>query len=110
MRLPSAERAQVDSSKVTDYLLSSAHPDGRNKAQFFVAFGFRADEPEALRQALQRHGATQQVTGTVESRYGVRYIVEGTLETPDGRNPTIRTVWILTPESGAPRLITAYPV
>ena len=110
MELPNADQAQVDSTKITDYLLSSAHPDGRNKAAFFAAFGFRVEEPEVLRQALQKHGATQRVTRTVESRYGVRYIVEGALETPDGRNPTIRTIWILAHESGAPRLITAYPV
>ena len=110
MELPNAAQAQVDSTKITDYLLSSAHADGRNKAAFFTAFGFRVEEPEVLRQALQKHGATQGVTGTVESRYGVRYIVEGALETPDGRNPIIRTVWIIAHESGVPRLITAYPV
>jgi len=109
MQLPNADQAQVDASKVTDYLLSSAHPDGRSKAQFFTAFGFRVEDPETLRQTLRKHAASGTVTASVESRYGVRYIVEGTLETPDGRNPTVRTVWILTPESGVPRLITAYP-
>lgn len=108
--LPHADQAQVDSTKITDYLLSSTHPDGRNKAAFLAAFGFRVDEPEVLRKALQKHGATQWVTRTVESRYGVRYVVEGALETPDGRNPVTRTVWIVDHESGVPRLITAYPV
>lgn len=110
MELPNADQAQVDSTKITDYLLSSAHPDGGNKAAFFAAFGFRVEEPEVLRQALLKHGATQRVANVVESRYGMRYIVEGALEAPDGRNPIIRTIWILAHESGAPRLITAYPV
>ncbi|MDP2662724.1 MAG: hypothetical protein Q8R28_18570 [Dehalococcoidia bacterium] len=109
MRLPNADKARVDYGKITDYLLSLSHPDGRNKAAFFMAFGFRVEEPEVLKQALQHHGAIRSVTGIAESRFGKRYTVEGTLETPDGRNPTVRTVWILANESDAPRLITAYP-
>lgn len=110
MRLPHAQDAQVDSSKITEYLLSFVHPDGRNKAAFFTAFGFRVEDPGVLMRALQKHGATLEVAGIVTSRYGVRYIVEGALETPDGRNPIIRSVWITSAEGGAPRLITAYPV
>ena len=109
MELPNADRAQVDSTKITDYLLSAAHPDGRNKAAFFAAFGFRVEEPEVLIQALRKQGTTQRVARTVGSRYGVRYIVEGPLETPDGCSPIVRTIWIVTRERVAPRLVTAYP-
>ena len=38
MRLPNAAEAQVDSEKITGYLLSANHPDGRSKAEFFARF------------------------------------------------------------------------
>ncbi len=110
MQLPNAAQAQVDPEKITGYLLSAHHPDGRAKAEFFTKFGFRVEEWQVLSEALRTHGATQRVANVVESPYGVRYIIEGRLETPDGRNPMVRTVWIVADESAVPRLITAYPV
>jgi hypothetical protein len=44
VRLPYHERARVPQSKITDYLLSSAHRDGREKAVFFRAFGFSSTD------------------------------------------------------------------
>ncbi|MCY4076129.1 MAG: hypothetical protein OXH04_11955 [Acidobacteria bacterium] len=40
-KLPNADQAVVDRRKIVDHLLSRRHPDGRNKAAFFFAFGFR---------------------------------------------------------------------
>ena len=54
-------------------------------------------------------GATYNVTKVVESEYGTRYSVDGLLETPDSRNPYVRTVWIIEKQSTTPRLITAHP-
>lgn len=54
-------------------------------------------------------GATYNVVKVVESEYGTRYSVDGLLETPDSRNPYIRTVWIIEKKSTTPRLITAHP-
>jgi hypothetical protein len=45
-----------------------------------------------------------------DTAFGTRYTVEGKILSPDGRNPRIRTVWLIeTGRSGA-RLITAYPI
>jgi hypothetical protein len=38
------------------------------------------------------------------------YTIEGVLETPDGRNPYVRTVWTVEIGSDAPRFVTAYPL
>ena len=46
----------------------------------------------------------------VQTGYGPRYAVEGILETPDRRNPYVRTVWQMDNGEVAPRLITAYPL
>jgi hypothetical protein len=36
MKLPNPELAQVETSKVTEYLLCPSHPDGGSKAAFFI--------------------------------------------------------------------------
>ena len=109
MRLPNADRAKVDRGKITEYLLSTDHPDGRSKARFFAGFGFRIENWEVLAEALRKHGASHSVVNTVESEYGTRYTIEGELETPDGQRPRVRTVWMVKKGSEAPRLITGYP-
>jgi hypothetical protein len=95
--------------KVVEYLVSFSHPDGSSKAEFFSRFGFRVDEWEVLARALRKHGREHDVTVSVVSAHGTRHSVDGPLETPDGRNPQVRTVWILAKRSRMPRLITAHP-
>jgi hypothetical protein len=107
--LPYAAKARVERKKVVEYLLSVSHPDGSSKARFFSRFGFRVDEWKVLARALRKHGRDNAVSLSVESVYGTRHNVDGPLVTPDGRNPQIRTVWILARRSRRPRLITAHP-
>jgi hypothetical protein len=109
MKLPYAAKARVDRRKVVEYLLSVSHPDGSSKARFFLRFGFRVEKWEVFARALRKHGRENLVSMSVESAYGTRHSVDGPLETPDGRNPEVRTVWILAKRSRAPRLITAHP-
>jgi hypothetical protein len=108
-KLPNASRAEVSSDKILGYLLCLDHPDGISKARFFIRFGFTREDWVALADALKQHGRTHAVTNVVESAYGWRYIVEGEITTPDGRNPKIRTVWVVEKGRDVPRLITAHP-
>lgn len=39
---------------------------------------------------------------------GVKYVVEGALPSPDGRNPRVRSVWMIDGGRSYPRLISAY--
>lgn len=110
MRLPNAEEAKVERRKIVEYLLCASHPDGAAKAEFFGRFGFSRERWEILAEALRRHGQAYNVTKKVESAFGTRYSVDGRLDTPDGRNPSVRTVWIVEKGSRVPRLVTAYPV
>ena len=109
MKLPHVEHARIDREKITDYLLSPSHPDGTGKAAFFTGYGFRVEEWEVFARALRNHGQTHPVVKVVDSNFGSRYAIDGILETPDGRHPLVRTVWILDKGSTGPRLITAYP-
>ena len=110
MKLPYAAKACVERKKIVEYLLSSSHPDGSAKERFFIRFGFSSEKWKIFAQALKEHSRTHDVGASIESRHGTRYSVDGRLETPDGRNPKVRTVWVLAKRSKSPRLVTAYPI
>jgi hypothetical protein len=110
MNLPNPDQLRVDHEKITDYLLSVTHSEGSGKAEFFARFGFHLADWEVLANALRKHGASHPVVKIVASSHGTRYAVEGELESPDGRNPRVRTIWIVEKGSTAPRLVTALPV
>lgn len=107
--MPNADQAIVDRKKVTEYLLSRVHPDGYNKALFFARFGYTLEKWKAFAESLCNHGSTHEVVEMAECAYGTRYSVDGPIETPDGRNPNVRTVWMIEKGTTIPRLITAHP-
>ena len=109
MRLPNAEKARVEREKVTDYLLSKANPRGRRKADFFLRFGFTVDRWQDFAAALRIQSERHAVAKVVETFHGPRYHVDGTIETPDRRNPWVRTVWQIDYGNDYPRFITAFP-
>ena len=84
--------------------------NGSSKARFFERFGFHTFEWMVFAVALVEHGQEYPVANVVETGYGRRYSVDGQIRSPDGRNPTIRTVWIIETGLEIPRLITAYPL
>ena len=109
MKLPNGQRAVVSREKVVAYLLSPSHPAGMSKAAFFRRFGFDAEWWTGLERALLSHVLMNEVVETETTAYGIKYTVDGPLETPDGRNPLVRSVWQIDRGSEAPRLITARP-
>lgn len=110
MKLPNADRAEVPRAKIVDYLLSLSHRDGRGKAGFFLALGFSAETWTDLADALRRHAREHDVSREETSPYGTRYVVEGAVNTPDGRTAEIRVIWFLGHNEEEPRLVTAYPL
>ena len=110
MKMPNRENLYLETSKLSEYLLSSANASGRHKASFFRRFGYNAENINEFAEALKYHGLTQEVTRVVDTPYGTRYNVEVPIDTPDGRNPRIRTVWQIEPGLPGPRLITAFPI
>src|SRR5690242_18718041 len=108
-RLPSGELAVVPERKITAYLLSSEHRRGASKARFLLRFGFRPEAWRELEAALVRHAVEGTVVAQRQGIHGTTYAVEGPLHTPDGRDPSFRTVWIVEWAQQIPRLVTAYP-
>jgi hypothetical protein len=110
MNLPNAERAVIEPQKITAYLLNLKHPDGGSKAAFFLRFGFDASQPAAMMLALLAHARAYKVARLQKSKLGTSYVIEGPLQTPDGREPNVRTVWLIETDETAPRLLTAIPL
>jgi hypothetical protein len=108
MKLPKSHFAIVEREKVVDYLLNPSHPDNGGKALFFTALGFSRDG-WALADAFMNLARESEVGVSIESSHGIKYIVDGTLITPSGKCPTVRTIWIVDKGSESPRLVTAYP-
>ncbi len=108
-RLPNAHQAVVAEAKIARYLLDHDHPDGAPKARFLERFGFSPSRPADLREALLAHVATYDVDVERSTEFGMMYEIVGPLPSPDNRNPTIRTVWIIDDGSEPPRFVTLVP-
>ena len=110
MRLPNAENAYVQPDKILSYLLADNHPEGGSKSRFLARFGFNHAQWRILEQALLAHATEYDVVTVDETQYGPMYVIHGVIQTPDGRNPRIRTVWMIRHGEDAPRFVTAYPL
>jgi len=109
MKLPHALSALVEREKITEYLLNPAHPDNGGKAPFFVALGFERENWELFADALRQLALNAHVSKYMETAHGKKYIVDGAIESPAGKTPVVRTVWIINKGADVARLVTAYP-
>jgi hypothetical protein len=108
-KIPNASQAIVPDRKITAYLLDDNHRTGGPKAAFFKAFGFSASVPDALAAALQAHLAAHDIVATITTPRGVKYEISGPFPAPDGRVPTVKSVWIILNGETMPRFVTAVP-
>jgi hypothetical protein len=107
-KIPDCYNAYVQDKKILGYLLNSNNEKGASKARFFFARGFTRRSWQHLAVALVAHAQTNDYTRATQTRFGMIYAVQCVLQTPDGTNPCIRSVWEI-PDGEHPRLITAYP-
>ena len=110
MKLPHADRLGISKAKLAQYLLSSTHRAGKGKAEFFIAHGFTASASGELATALQQHAREHDVTLAEDTPFGIRYVIEGSLVAPNGRQLQVRTVWFIDEGGQVPRFVTAYPL
>lgn len=110
MKLPNAERVEIEQKKIVEYLLSETHEEGRPKAEFFLRMGFSVGRWQELADVLRKHAVTYEVVEQIEFRHGTLYTVEGEINTPSGKRPRIRSVWIVGGGATAPRLVSAYRI
>lgn len=110
MKLPNSEYADIPSAKLLEYLLSSTHPVGKWKAKVFQRYGFHAGNVEHLKSGLLGIAKTQNIRETIRGRYGLKYVIDGSLQIPLGDALNVRTIWIVETGKRTPRFVTAYPV
>ncbi|NDL58331.1 DUF6883 domain-containing protein [Phytoactinopolyspora mesophila] len=99
----------VDERKVLDYLLAADHPVGGDKATFFLTVGYTRAHWNQLRDDLEEIGLHGQIVDEHKTQFGYKYVIDGVIQTPNGRMIGLRTVWISDEADTPPRLVTAYP-
>jgi len=109
MLLPNREKAYVPPEKLSGYLLSETHALGREKARFFKSHGYNKGNVSLMEQGLLTLAREGTVLQEVVSAHGIKYVVQGSMITPQGRIISVRTVWIVESGDESPRFVTAYP-
>lgn len=109
LRIPNSDRAEIDPAKIRDYLLSEKHPVGRFKARFFRRLGYEPDDWARFTADLMTQHLGLDVYSAVETPYGIKYEIRGTLVGPAGRSGLVVSIWIVLAGEGFPRFVTAYP-
>ncbi|HNQ95765.1 MAG: hypothetical protein JNJ96_03500 [Anaerolineales bacterium] len=109
MELPNKSKAHVPLEKITEYLLSETHAVGNPKARYFRSYGFDNENAGDLVQGLIAIAQNSPVENSQKSVFGVKYVLDGELETPNGVMIWVRTIWIIENNTEIPRFVTAYP-
>lgn len=108
MKLPNADRAIVDITKLRDYSLNPAHAEGKHKARVFrSALGLTVDDADRLRQMIMDHILIAEAKQQSSTSYGQRFAVEFEVKGSQGM-VTIRTAWIIRDDEDFPRLTSCY--
>jgi hypothetical protein len=110
MKLPNREKAYIPPLKLKAYLLSETHPIGKAKAKLLRSAGFNETSADLLKEVLLTIARSEDIKDVIESPHGVKYIIEGQIQTPAGGNIGVRTVWIIDKGRERPRFVTAYPI
>jgi hypothetical protein len=106
MKLPNAQGAIVEMSKLLDYCLSPTHFRGRNKARVFQsALDLGVSDADELQLALLKAAREGDALEGVSDLYGTRYIIDFEM-TRGNRTATIRSSWIVSAENAAPRILS----
>jgi len=111
MKLPNRRKATIKREKLTNYLLSLTHEEGKSKAKFFRGLGFNEANIAEFEQALLKIGKSNEVleVDKTSSVYVTKYVIDGLLTSPSGKLVKVRTVWGIKIGEEIPRLISAYP-
>jgi len=80
LRIPNADRAVIDPTKLHGYLLSRHHPVGRFKAAFFLGLGYSPGVWGQLEADLRGQHLSQDAERREQTRYGQKYAIRATLD------------------------------
>lgn len=110
MKIPNAERAEIDIRKLRDYCLNPEHDEGKHKARLFsAAFGMTMQHSNELRKILLQVVQSGDAVLGRRDGYGQRYVIDFMMEWR-GKRAMVRCGWIIEDNSETPRLTTCYPL
>lgn len=110
MKVPNADRAFVELSKLRDYALNPTHRVGGHKARLFaILLGITINDAEAVQEILLKAIQTKDATLGELDEYGQRYVIDFLLTWQD-KQATVRSAWIIRQTEDFPRLVTCYPL
>jgi len=109
MRVPNYQKGYVSQNKLEKYLLSETHSVGKAKSKFFHRIGFTKANTDILRSELLQLLSKNDYREAISTEFGIKYVVEGTLDAPFQSQIKLRTIWIIDEGQEIPRFITAYP-
>lgn len=112
MKLLYRKNVSIPKEKLTDYLLSVVHPDGKSKAKLFREWGYDETNINKLEEDLRKIATRRKVVSSRPSAKGdgINYVVDGKMAIPKGGIRPVRTVWFTSNNQKKPRLVTAYPL
>jgi len=110
MKLASDSIFEIDKNKIQAYLLNPNHPDGKAKADFFMANGINSDTELQLENLLKQQATQNDITTQLTTPFGIKYIFESPIEFPNGKTHIIRSVWIRSTNEKVIKFVTAYKI
>src|SRR3989344_3878380 len=110
MKLPNRKNAIIEKRKLIYYLLSLTDEDGKSKAEYFRKVGFNETNLKDFEHALLTIASSNEVKTIEKSKFGIKYIVEGLMDSPTGKKFMVRIILSIDKGKNNPRLVTAYHV
>ena len=109
LTLPTLSELQIDSLKLTAYLLNPSGK-GASKAKYFMSYGFDASKPNELATSLFKHLRTTPLESKVITQYGTTLVFLGPIHNCPNKKSTsnVRSVWEVTTGTTCAKFVTAY--
>ncbi|MEG4026981.1 MULTISPECIES: DUF6883 domain-containing protein [unclassified Microcoleus] len=95
----------IPSAKLTNYLLIRLPKD--DKSQFLDRGGYSIENWQQLDRDLRSQILPLEAELMENTKYGQKYIIQGSLTGPNGTILQVKTVWIVTPSET--RFVTLVP-
>ena len=108
VKLPRADQAVVEPTKLHGYVLSTSHPVGRFKARFFERLGYSAEHWARFEADLRSQHLANDADELESTQYGQKYEIRAMLNGPTGQADVV-SVWLIRHGESIPRFVTAYP-
>lgn len=104
-----ADRMVIDPRKFTHYALNPNSPSGQHKATVFESvLGFTLENYTQLMHQLEQNALHTEITRHSVDAFGTRYTADIAVEGIHKQPATVRTGWLVPPDTRTAHLVTLY--